>query len=102
MPQDTNAVIMIEHINIVDEHTVEIEAPVFPWQHVRKMGEDIVATKLLFPRGHQVNAYAMGALLSGGVFRASVYKKPRVLIIPTGSELVQWHEMPPDQLSRAR
>ncbi len=98
MPPGTNAVIMIEHIHIMDEHTVEIEAPVFPWQHVRKMGEDIVATKLLFPRGHQINAYAMGALLSGGVFRVAVYKRPRVLIIPTGSELVQWHEMSPDQL----
>lgn len=76
LPPGTNAVIMIEHINIIDEKTVEIEAPVFPWQHVRKMGEDIVATKLLFPRGHQINAYAMGALLSGGVFQVNVYKTP--------------------------
>jgi molybdenum cofactor synthesis domain-containing protein len=98
MPPGTNAVIMIEHVNIMEENRVEIEAPVFPWQHVRKMGEDIVATKLLFPRGHQVNAYAMGALLSGGVFRVAVYKRPRVLIIPTGSELVQWHEVLPDAL----
>lgn len=98
LPPGTNAVIMIEHINIIDETTVEIEAPVFPWQHVRKMGEDIVATKLLFPRGHQINAYAMGALLSGGVFQVKVYKKPRVLIIPTGSELVQWHETSPEQM----
>lgn len=98
MPPGTNAVIMIEHINIIDETTVEIEAPVFPWQHVRKMGEDIVATKLLFPRGHQINAYAMGALLSGGVFQVNVYKNPRVLIIPTGSELVQWHETSPEQM----
>ncbi|MCF8091536.1 MAG: molybdopterin biosynthesis protein [Desulfotignum sp.] len=99
MPPGTNAVIMIEHLNIVDEKSVEIEAPVFPWQHVRKMGEDIVATKLLFPRGQLINAYAMGALLSGGIFRVAVYKKPRVLIIPTGSELVQWHEISPDQLA---
>ncbi|MCF8087123.1 MAG: molybdopterin biosynthesis protein [Desulfotignum sp.] len=98
LPPGTNAVIMIEHINIIDEKTVEIEAPVFPWQHVRKMGEDIVATKLLFPRGHQINAYAMGALLSGGVFQVDVYTPPRVLIIPTGSELVQWHETSPEQM----
>ncbi len=98
LPSGTNAVIMIEHINIIDKATVEIEAPVFPWQHVRKMGEDIVATKLLFPRGHQINAYAMGALLSGGVFQVQVYQKPRVLIIPTGSELVEWHETSPEQL----
>ncbi|MBU2431669.1 MAG: molybdopterin biosynthesis protein, partial [Proteobacteria bacterium] len=34
MPENTNAVIMIEHIQILDEHTIEIEAPVFPWQNV--------------------------------------------------------------------
>lgn len=93
LPPGTNAVIMIEHLNIMDDQTIEIEAPVFPWQHVRKMGEDIVATKLLFPRGHQINSYALGALLSGGVFQVNVYKRPKVLIIPTGSELKQWHDV---------
>jgi putative molybdopterin biosynthesis protein len=98
MPEGTNAVIMIEHLNIIDENSVEIEAPVFPWQHVRKMGEDIVATKLLFPRGHRINSYSLGALLSGGIFRVDVYKQPKVLIIPTGSELKQWHQISIDQL----
>lgn len=99
MPEDTNAVIMIEHLNIIDEDNVEIEAPVFPWQHVRKMGEDIVATKLLFPRGHKINSYSIGALLSGGIFSVDVYKQPKVLIIPTGSELKQWHEIKIDPLT---
>ncbi len=98
MPEGTNAVIMIEHLNIVDNNNVEIEAPVFPWQHVRKMGEDIVATKLLFPREHRIDSYSLGALLSGGIFQVDVYKKPKVLIIPTGSELKQWHEIKTDQL----
>ena len=98
MPEGTNAVIMIEHLNIIDEKSVEIEAPVFPWQHVRKMGEDIVATKLLFPRGHRINSYCLGALLSGGIFTVDVYKQPKVLIIPTGSELKQWHEIKINQL----
>ncbi|MBU3951460.1 MAG: molybdopterin biosynthesis protein [Proteobacteria bacterium] len=98
MPEGTNAVIMIEHLNILDQKRVEIEAPVFPWQHVRKMGEDIVATKLLFPRGHRVNSYTLGALLSGGIFRVSVYKQPRVMIIPTGSELKQWQDIRPDRM----
>jgi molybdopterin molybdotransferase/putative molybdopterin biosynthesis protein len=98
MPEDTNAVIMIEHLNILDNTRVEIEAPVFPWQHVRKMGEDIVATKLLFARGHKINSYSLGALLSGGIFQVEVYKQPRVVIIPTGSELKQWQDILPDQM----
>ncbi len=98
LPEGTNAVIMIENLNTLDDTTVEIEAPAFPWQYVRKMGEDIVATQLLFPRDHQINAYAMGALLSGGVFEVTVRKKPKVMIIPTGNELKQWQDVTPDTM----
>lgn len=98
LPDGTNAVIMIEHLSMIGEGAVEIEAPAFPWQHVRKMGEDIVATQLLFPRDHRINAYAMGALLSGGVFRVPVRKRPRVMIIPTGSELKRWQDVRPETM----
>ncbi|MFH2092594.1 MAG: molybdopterin biosynthesis protein [Pseudomonadota bacterium] len=98
MPEGTNAVIMIENLNIIDDTCVQIEAPVVPWQHVRKMGEDIVATKLLFARGHRITAYSLGALLSGGVFKVQVYKQPKVLIIPTGSELIPWDQVRMDHL----
>ncbi len=90
LPENTNAVIMIEYINILDKNSLEIEAPAYPWQNVRKMGEDIVATELLFPRNHVITPYCLGALLSGGIFLVPVKKKPKVLIIPTGSELVDW------------
>ncbi len=92
MPENTDAVIMIEHVNTLDQERVEIEAPAFPWQNVRKVGEDIVATELLFPQNHVITPYCVGALLSGGIFSVSVRKKPKVLIIPTGSELVDWRE----------
>ena len=98
MPPGTNAVIMIEHLNILDDGHIEIEAPVFPWQYVRKMGEDIVATELLFSRNHCVDAYSQGALLSGGIFQVEVHKRPRVLIVPTGSELVQWDKIRPQDM----
>ncbi len=89
MPENTDAVIMIEHIQVLDDDRVEIEAPAFPWQNVRKMGEDIVATELLFPRNHKITPYSLGALLSAGHFAVKVMRKPRILIIPTGSELVE-------------
>ena len=93
MPKNTDAVIIIEHVNELDQGRVEIEAPAFPWQNVRKVGEDIVATELLFPQNHIVTPYCVGALLSGGIFHVSVRKKPKILIIPTGSELVDWQHL---------
>jgi putative molybdopterin biosynthesis protein len=92
LPPDTDAVIMVEDVNALDEERVEIEAPVFPWQNVRRVGEDIVATELLFPQNHVITPYCVGALLSGGVFSVPVKVRPKVLIIPTGSELVDWRK----------
>jgi putative molybdopterin biosynthesis protein len=103
LPKNTDAVIMVENINELDEERVEIEAPAFPWQNVRRVGEDIVATELLFPQNHVVTPYCVGALLAGGVFSVAVKSKPKVLIIPTGSELVDWrkletHDIKPGQV----
>lgn len=88
IPGSTNAVIMIEDVHVLDDQQVEIMAPAFPWQYVRKVGEDIVATELLFPANHLITPYCVGALLSAGIMHISVNKKPCVLIIPTGDELV--------------
>src|SRR5690348_12137741 len=42
LPRPFDAVIMIEHVNIIDEYTIEIIEPATPWQHIRPIGEDIV------------------------------------------------------------
>ena len=93
MPEGTNAVIMIENVNVLDDNRVQIDAPAFPWQYVRKMGEDIVATELLFAQNHVITPYCVGALLSAGIVSVAVRKRPRILILPTGSELVDWHDL---------
>ena len=57
------------------------------------MGEDIVATELILPQNHLITPYEVGALLNGGVFEVPVKRKPRVLIIPTGSELIHQEDL---------
>jgi putative molybdopterin biosynthesis protein len=94
LPAGADAVIMIENVQVKGERSIAIEAPAFPWQNVRKIGEDIVATELLFARHHRVTPYCLGALLTGGVFSVPVLRKPRVVIIPTGTELVDWRTTP--------
>ena len=95
LPADKNAVIMIENVLLgEDGATGAIRAPVYPWQHVRKVGEDIVATELLFPTGHQLRPADLGALLAGGCAAVRVRKRPKVAILPTGSELVRLEDCP--------
>ena len=88
LPEGCNAVIMIEKIHQIDDVNLEIMSPAYPWQNIRKVGEDIVATQLLLPQNHMIRSYDMGALVSAGVFRVMVRKKPKAVIIPTGTELV--------------
>jgi len=107
MPDGFNAVIMIEDVNIVSSRQsavgsqqsesikntiheyIEIIAPVTPWQHVRVIGEDIVATELILPENHMIRPVDMGAMLAGGHVEVMVRKRPKVVVIPTGTELVE-------------
>lgn len=92
LPPWANAVIMIEHTQPVDDDEtqpgIEIRAAVPPWHHVRPMGEDMVATELVLPANHHLRPVDLGALAGSGHVTVSVYRRPRVAIIPTGSELV--------------
>jgi putative molybdopterin biosynthesis protein len=103
IPDGFNSVIMIEKVHQLDEENIEIQSPAYPWQHIRKVGEDIVATELLFPQNHRIRPYDVGALISAGVFSFSVWQKPRVVIIPTGSELIHHKDLKgPDQLKKGQ
>jgi putative molybdopterin biosynthesis protein len=66
---------------------VHIRAAVTPWSHVRPLGEDIVATQLVLPAGHTLRPVDLGAIAASGHARVRVARKPRVAILPTGSEL---------------
>lgn len=89
LPPWANAVIMIEKVRQIDAHTVEIFESVPPWNHVRLVGEDVVATELLLPRCHRLRPYDLGALLAAGHTTVKVKARPRVGILPTGDELIQ-------------
>ncbi|RPI36240.1 MAG: molybdopterin biosynthesis protein [Nitrospiraceae bacterium] len=104
MPEGFNAVIMVEDVNIVTEKDIENKTPgahvgdgeyieiiqsATPWQHVRVIGEDIVSTELIVPENHKIRPVDIGAIISGGHVAVRVRRKPKIVIIPTGSELVE-------------
>ncbi|MGH7824975.1 MAG: molybdopterin biosynthesis protein [Candidatus Binatia bacterium] len=88
LPAWSNAVVMIEKVRQTDETTAEIDEAATPWQNVRLVGEDVVATEPLLSRGHRLRPYDLGALLAAGHVTVNVKAKPRVAIIPTGNELI--------------
>lgn len=97
MPLWADAVIMIENVQRIPPSPnsergsgseVIIRSSVAPWQHIRAMGEDMVATELVLPANHTLRPVDLGAIAGSGHATVSVRRKPRVAIIPTGSELI--------------
>ncbi|MEZ4635906.1 MAG: molybdopterin biosynthesis protein [Caldilineaceae bacterium] len=91
VPAGKNAVIMIEHTQPVQKDGVdyiEILAACAPWTDVRPMGEDMVATELILPANHRLRPQDLGAIAGCGHAQVTVYRRPRVAVIPTGTELV--------------
>ena len=88
LPPDYDAVIMVEALHEIDASTVEVQSPVVPYQHVRPLGEDIVASELVLPENHRLRPHDLAACAAAGLSELPVRKRPRVAVIPTGSELV--------------
>ncbi|HOA83193.1 MAG TPA: molybdopterin biosynthesis protein [Thermodesulfovibrio thiophilus] len=87
LPDGFDAVIPVEDVNLRDGF-IEIYASVPPYNDVRPIGEDIVATELIIPESHVVRAADIGAILASGICTIDVRRKPLIGIIPTGSELI--------------
>jgi len=68
---------------------VIIKAAASTWQHVRPVGEDIVAGEMLLPAHHKMRPMDIGAALAAGIPELKVYEKVRVGIMPTGTEIIE-------------
>lgn len=84
-----DSVIMIEDVIDCGKGNIQILKSVHPWQHIRQIGEDIVATEMIIPSRHIIRPIDIGALISGGIETLEVYKKPRIGILPTGTEIIE-------------
>ena len=90
MPDWADAVMPIENAETVDDprEAIRIRTALAPWTHVRSMGEDMVSTELVLPAGHLLRPIDLGAIAGSGHDTVRVWRRPRVAIIPTGTELV--------------
>jgi putative molybdopterin biosynthesis protein len=100
LPSWADAVIPIENVESVNPsgnpaensrhpYAIRIRSAVTPWYHVRVVGEDIVASQLILPSGHLLRPFDLGAIAASGIERIRVTRKPKVAVIPTGTELVE-------------
>ncbi len=99
LPEGFDAVIPIENAELLDKRgeitpaihnttSIRIRAAVTPWSNVRPLGEDIVQSQLVLPASQVLRPVDLGAIAASGHQSVKVARKPRVAILPTGSELV--------------
>ena len=95
LPDGADAVVMIEHVNLVSPDLIEILKPVAPGDNVIFEDEDIKKGELLIPAGKKLKPQDIGALAGLGIIDVKVVRKPVVAIILTGDEIVPHHEKAP-------
>jgi molybdopterin molybdotransferase/putative molybdopterin biosynthesis protein len=88
LPDGFDAVIAIEQVEPRDGERVAIRAAVAPFNHVRAIGEDVVASEVVVPARRRLGPADLAACAAAGVAQVDVVRRPRVAVITTGDELV--------------
>lgn len=91
-PDEFDAVIMIEHVKLLENGSVELKLPlpmpVKPGSMTRPAGSTIKKGDLILKQGSRIRPTDLAALAMGDYAFVPVVKKPVVAMIPTGSELI--------------
>jgi len=94
LPKNSDAVVMVEYTNKLDEDTIEIFRPVAPGENIIRLGEDYQQNAPVLRKGRRLRAQDLGVLAGLGITKVAVYRQPVVAVISTGDELVEPHQPP--------
>ncbi len=95
MPEGADSVQQVELTRELDAGAlVEIERATTRGQFYVKRASEISAGVTVLRAGENINAAKTAVLASFGLARVSVYRRPRVAVLATGTELVAVHEQP--------
>jgi molybdopterin molybdotransferase len=86
IPKGADAVVMVEFTER-NGKTVKVLKPVYPRANVSVKGEDIEEGQVILKAGEQLRPARIGALAALGRQAVKVYEKPRIAVVPTGTEI---------------
>jgi molybdopterin molybdotransferase/putative molybdopterin biosynthesis protein len=90
IPRAADAVVMIEHTELVEEGgpRIELRRAAAPGQFVSYAGSDIARGETLLRRGTRIGSREIGMLAACGLGKVDVVRRPKVAVLSTGDELV--------------
>lgn len=100
LPEDADAVVKYEDVDYMggDGKTGSVVAftePAKTGQNVRQAGEEAKAGEVIMNAGDVISCAGVGYLVGCGALKIESYKRPRVAVMATGTELVSPTEIPP-------
>jgi len=90
MPRGADAVVMIEHTELIEDDAPEIELrrAAIPGEFVSYAGSDIARGEMLLRRGARIGSREIGMLAACGLHEIDAVRRPVVAVLSTGDELV--------------
>ena len=90
LPRGADAVVMVEHTDLVDtaEPAIDLRRTVAPGQFVSYAGSDIARGEVVLRRGARIGSREIGMLAACGIADVEVVRKPNVAVLSTGDELI--------------
>lgn len=88
IPPGADAVVMVEYTEDLGCGMLAVLKDVAPGENVVSRGEDLCRGEILLKAGHRLKAQDIGALAALGRTEVLVYRRPTVLVLSTGDEIV--------------
>ncbi len=88
LPEGADAVIMVEYTEKISDDMIECYKSLGVGENIIKKGEEVKNNELILKKGHKIKPRDMGAIAGLGFNELKVYKKPEIVIISTGDELI--------------
>src|SRR3954447_14035766 len=89
LPRGADAVVMVEHTQPAGPDAIDVRRGASPGQFVSHAGSDIARGEALLRAGTIIGSREIGMLAACGIAEVTVARKPRVVVMSTGDELVQ-------------
>jgi len=93
IPRNADSVVMLEHAKERDDGIL-VMMQAFPTMNVSRRGEDWKRGDTIVRKGSRLRPQDIGAIISAGALTIEVFKRPRVGILSTGDELVEYGKRP--------
>jgi putative molybdopterin biosynthesis protein len=91
IPRGADAVVMIEHTDLIEDvaPAIELRRAAASGQFVSYAGSDIARGESLLRKGARLGSREIGMLAACGLASIDVVRRPRVAVLSTGDELVE-------------